>query len=208
MNRIAKCKVEGKKMRPSYLKRLLCLVMVSVMLVSTGTVTFALESATDTSVNRSYSSMSSKVTSTINAAQSRISQLYDLDTELLQSYFTEVQAKLNQLKTASSNASALEAEIEELCNKIVMASAESKAISARATWHRPNEFSYKDIESTVKTFKDCGMNLIFVETFYHGYTIYKSDDIEIPYYPTLASSYTDTEKGIVYNDYLSAFLAF
>ena len=151
--------------------------------------------------------MSSKVTSTINTAQNRISQLYDLDAELLQSYFTQVQAKLSQLKTASGDTSVLEAEIEELCNKIVMASAESKAVSARATWHRPYESSYKDIENTVKTFKDCGMNLIFVETFYHGYTIYKSNDIEIPYYPTLALSYTDTEKGIVYNDYLSAFLA-
>ena len=207
MNRNAERKVERQKVISIYLKRLLCLVMIGSMLISMCTVAFALERLPDISIKSSYSSMSSKVNSTISTAQNRMTQLYDLDTQLLQSYFTQVQAKLSQLKTASGDTSALEAEIEELCNKIVMASAESKVVSARATWHRPNEFSYSDIEKTVKTFKDCGMNLVFVETFYHGYTIYKSDDIEIPYYPTLASSYNDTEKGIVYNDYLSAFLA-
>ena len=151
--------------------------------------------------------MSSKVNSTINSAKNRINQLYDLDTELLEGYFTEVLAKLEEFRTATGDKDALEGEINELCDKITMAGAESKVVSARATWHRPSENSYSAIESTMKTFRDCGMNLVFVESFYHGYTIYKSDDVEFPYYPTLARSYTDTESGVVYNDYLSAFLA-
>ena len=206
MNRILKRKIKSIKAISVYMRKILCLVMICGMLIPMRTVALASEN-TNISVKSNYSSLSSKVSSTINTAQSRISKLYDLDTQLLQNYFTEVQAKLSQLKTSSGDTSALEAEIEDLCNKIVMASAESKVVSARATWHRPNEFSYSEIEKTVRTFKDCGMNLIFVEAFYHGYTIYKSDDTEIPYYPTLALSYTDTEKGIVYNDYLSAFLA-
>ena len=187
-------------------RRLVCLLLVTVML-STGTATLALENTVATVQKSSYSSMSSKVKTAINSAKSRIAELYDLDTELLQSYFDEAEIKLEQLRTASGNTSALEAEIEELCNKITMASAESKVVSARATWHRPSELSYGAIENTVKTFKSCGMNLVFVESFYHGYTIYKSADTEIPYYPSLANSYTDTERGIVYDDYLSAFLA-
>ena len=207
MNRVEIRLTENKKAPFHHLKRLICLLIVGGMLLSMSTVVLALEGLPDISLKNSYSSMSSRVNSVISAAQSRISQLYDLDTQLLQSYFTQAQERLAELKTASGNTAALESEIEDLCNKIVMASAESKAVSARATWHRPNEFSYSAIENTVRTFKECGMNLVFVEAFYHGYTIYKSEDIEIPYYPSLSVSYTDTEKGIVYDDYLSAFLA-
>ncbi len=186
--------------------RLLCLLLIMIMF-TVNTIASASENAADMAKKSSYSSMSAKVNSAIGSAKSRISQLYDLDTVLLQSYFDEAEAKLEELRAASGNTSALEAEIEELCNKIVMASAESRVVSARATWHRPAELSYSAIKNTVETFKSCGMNLVFVESFYHGYTIYKSDDTEIPYYPSLAESYTDTEKGIVYDDYLSAFLA-
>ena len=178
-----------------------------MIMLTLSTPTFAIDSMAESVAKSSYSTMSSKVNSTINSAKNRITQLYDLDTELLEGYFTEVLTKLDEFRTATSNKDVLESEINELCDKITMASAESKVVSARATWHRPSENSYSAIESTMRTFRDCGMNLIFVESFYHGYTIYKSDDVEFPYYPTLAKSYTDTESGIVYDDYLSAFLA-
>ena len=206
--KIAEQKVLKKKLSlKSITIKSICAFMAVGMLAATGIAVVAAEATSGAATRASYSTVSSKVNSTINTAKNRITQLYDLDTQLLQSYFDEVQAKLNQLKNASGDTTALEAEIDELCNKIVMASAESKVVSARGTWHRPSELSYNDIEKTVKTFSDCGMNIIFVETFYHGYTIYKSNDIEIPYYPTLSQSYTDTKKGIVYNDYLSAFIA-
>ena len=187
-------------------KKLLCFSLIMIML-TLSTPTFAIDSMAESVAKSSYSTVSSKVNSTINSAKNRITQLYDLDTVLLESYFTEVLAKLEEFRTATSNKDVLEGEINELCDKITMASAESKVVSARATWHRPSENSYSAIESTMETFRDCGMNLIFVESFYHGYTIYESDDVEFPYYPTLAKSYTDTESGIVYDDYLSAFLA-
>lgn len=187
-------------------RKILCLSLVMIMLIS-GAHILAINSAAAGDTKASYTAMSSKVDSTVNSAKNRINQLYDLDTELLEGYFTEVFAKLEEFRTATGDKTALESEINELCNKITMASAESKVVSARATWHRPSENSYSAIESTMQTLRDCGMNLVFVESFYHGYTIYKSDDVEFPYYPTLAKSYTDTESGIVYNDYLSAFLA-
>lgn len=186
--------------------KILCFSLIMIML-TLSTPTFAIDSMAESVAKSSYSTMSSKVNSTINSAKNRITQLYDLDPVLLEDYFTEVLAKLEEFRTATSNKDVLESEINELCDKITMASAESKVVSARATWHRPSENSYSAIESTMKTFRDCGMNLIFVESFYHGYTIYKSDDVEFPYYPTLAKSYTDTDSGIVYDDYLSAFLA-
>ena len=112
--------------------RLLCLLLTMIMFTMNATA-FAPENTANTAKTNSYSSMSAKVNSAIDSAKSRITQLYDLDTALLQSYFDQAEAKLEELKVASGDTSALEAEIEELCAKIVMASAESRVVSARAT---------------------------------------------------------------------------
>ena len=69
------------------------------------------------------------------------------------------------------------------------------------------EKNYAEIEENVKMFRDVGINLIFVETFYHGCSAFKSDNPLVPYHPSLSSQYTNSKKGIVYDDYLSAFVA-
>jgi len=158
----------------------------------------------------SYSDVSAELKTVVNAANERITKLYDLDKALIQSYIRDAEAKLAKLKTLQPNQaeySKLQAQISELCNKILVASAESKVVSARSTWHRPCESTYAGIEENVKMFRDIGINLVFVETFYHGCSAFKSDEPNIPYHPSLADTYTDTKKGIVYNDYLSAFVA-
>ena len=158
----------------------------------------------------SYSDLSSELKAVVNAVNQRLTKLYDLDEALIGGYIRDAEAKLERLKTLQSNQtefSKLQAEISELCNKILVASAESKVVSARSTWHRPCESTYAGIEENVKMFRDIGINLVFVETFYHGCSAFKSEATDIPYHPSLASTYTDTKKGIVYNDYLSAFVA-
>lgn len=166
----------------------------------------------DRSVMRasSYSELAAELKTVANAANQRIAKLYDLDKTLIQGYIRDAEAKLERLKTLQSGQaeySKLQTEISDLCNKILVASAESKVVSARSTWHRPCESTYAGIEENVKMFRDVGINIIFVETFYHGCSAFKSDEPNIPYHPSLASTYTDTKKGIVYNDYLSAFIA-
>ena len=159
---------------------------------------------------RTYSELSAELKTVTDTANQRIAKLYDLDKALIDGYIRDAEAKLARLKTLQSSQteySTLEAEISQLCNKILVASAESKVVSARSTWHRPCESTYAGIEENVKMFRDVGINLVFVETFYHGCSAFKSDEPSIPYHPSLASTYTDTKKGIVYNDYLSAFVA-
>ena len=57
-------------------------------------------------------------------------------------------------------------------------------------------------------YKKIGINLIFVETLYNGYSSFKSDIEEFPYHKNLASTYTKSgSEPVVYNDYLSAFVA-
>ena len=164
----------------------------------------------------------------ISDAEALISQLYDINAELVGSTVSELKEQLSALClikdtiVEKNSVGALSAEehtalmmefdqgkilFEELCDKLLVASAESKVVSARSAWHRPCESTYSEIEATVETFKRIGMNLIFVETFYHGCSAFKSDLGEFPYHPSLASTYRDDRKGITYNDYLSAFVA-
>lgn len=75
---------------------------------------------------------------------------------------------------------------------------------ANAIWHRPNvmgdETNLDGIKKTLDTFKKCGINIIYLETIYHGMAMYKSN--LIPYYSGFSGN---NYEG--YPDYLSAFVA-
>lgn len=77
-------------------------------------------------------------------------------------------------------------------------------IQARGVWHRPNvtktETNLEGICSVLDTLQKTGINLVFLETFFHGMTIYRSS--LIPYYTGF-----DAYDYSPYPDYLSAFVA-
>lgn len=180
-----------------------------------------------TTLNSYYENLVGSVESAISAAETRIRQLYDVDADRLNGYITDVRAELEALKSVKENIeAALEDEnltekqrlsllmnynnsqlqIEALRQKLIVYSAESNAVSSRAVWHRPIEFTYAEIENNIKMYRETGINLIFVETLYNGFSAFKSDVEEFPYHKNLAPSYT-TADGKVYDDYLSAFVA-
>ena len=74
----------------------------------------------------------------------------------------------------------------------------------RGIWHRPNsserERNLEELQAVLDEFKDAGINLVFLETFYHGMVTYKTE--LIPYHTKLVGfDYGE------YPDYLSAFAA-
>ncbi len=82
--------------------------------------------------------------------------------------------------------------------------AQTNPIQARGVWHRPNvtnqETNLEGICSILDKFQYAGINLVFLETFYHGMTVFKTSTVE--YYTGFESyDYGD------YPDYLSAFVA-
>ena len=182
-----------------------------------------------TTLNSYYENLVTDVEAVINAAETRMKQLYDVDTVALKEYIDDVREELLALKTvkedievALENPDLTEEErvsllmsynnsqlkIEKLRQQILVSSAESKAVSARAVWHRPTETTYEDLEANIRMYKKIGINLIFVETLYNGYSSFKSDIEEFPYHKNLASTYTKSgSEPVVYNDYLSAFVA-
>jgi uncharacterized lipoprotein YddW (UPF0748 family) len=64
--------------------------------------------------------------------------------------------------------------LEEL-NKTLWKNYEAFPASAiRAAWHRPVEKSPEEIGRTLDSLKKAGLNTVFLETFFHGYTIFPS----------------------------------
>ena len=180
-----------------------------------------------TTLNSYYENLVTSVNTVVEAAKTRIKQLYDVDVEKLQSYIAEIESELEALRLVKEEIEVkLEQEglteierlnllmtynnsqlvIEKLRQTIIVCSAESKAVSARAVWHRPIEMTYAQIEENVLMYKRVGINLVFVETLYNGYSTFKSDVEEFPYHKNLANSYTKDENT-TYDDYLSAFVA-
>ena len=90
--------------------------------------------------------------------------------------------------------------------KLQTSAAESKAVSARGVWHRPTEVNYGQIEETVRTYAKIGINMVFVETWYGGYSSFRSSFADFPYNPQLSATY-NKDADTVYQDYLSAFVA-
>ena len=74
----------------------------------------------------------------------------------------------------------------------------------RGVWHRPNssqrETNLEELCVVLDEFKEAGINLVFLETFYHGMAIYKTDIVS---YHTKLVGFEYGE----YPDYLSAFVA-
>ena len=92
-------------------------------------------------------------------------------------------------------------------NKIAFASQSSDGVgivSARGVWHRPDDTGTEKTVDGVCAFLDklqrAGINLVFLETFYHGMAMYRSKFV--PYY-TKFQSYDYGE----YDDYMSCFVA-
>lgn len=77
-------------------------------------------------------------------------------------------------------------------------------VSARGVWHRPDDTGTEKDVAGVCAFLDklqrAGINLVFLETFYHGMAMYRST--LVPYY-TKFQSYNYGE----YADYMSCFVA-
>ena len=67
---------------------------------------------------------------------------------------------------------------ESVAQELTALSAESKPVTARAVWHRPTEKTLEALTETLDTYRDTGINLILLETFFNGYSMFRSDYVE------------------------------
>lgn len=180
-----------------------------------------------TTLNSYYENTVSSVRESITTAQTRVKQLYDVDSTKINSYIDQVERKLEALKIVKEEIEAgleqggwsdevrlgnlmrynmFQLEVTALERAIIVASVESRSVAAYAVWHRPTETNYAAIENTVKTYYSIGINLVFVETLYNGYSAFRSSYEQLfPYNTRLGVSFTDGTS--TYDDWLSAFVA-
>lgn len=80
---------------------------------------------------------------------------------------------------------------------------ESKAVEGRGVWHRPKENNLDDVKSVLEELKRNNINMLYLETFYHGYTIYPSKANDIIEQNPL---FKNNNYGKYGNDILKAFV--
>lgn len=184
------------------------------------------EMSITTSLNSFFVNTKTTVEEIIAAAENQIKLLYDVDSETLNKKIAEANGLLTALEEVKTEIETKIAAVEKgeldwseydktlalmsynskklnveaLAYEILSLSSESRPVTARAVWHRPIEKNLSALEATLDTYKDTGINLVFVETFFNGYSMFKSE-------------YVDYHKDFVncsygeYADYLTAFVA-
>ncbi len=63
----------------------------------------------------------------------------------------------------------------------------------KGIWIRPNETTYQEIQKTLDKIKETGINNIFLETYYHGLTIFPSSVMEEYGFETQNPKYNNTD---------------
>ena len=179
-----------------------------------------------TTLNSYYENLVTSCNQSINNAQTKKRQLYNLNYSLIDSCIEEINTKLTALRTVKEEIEAsidnqtwsekeklshlmvyntYQIEIEKINHKLIALSVESKPVAGKSVWHRPIEMTYEEIDNSLRLYKEVGINLVFVETLYNGYSTFKTKyDSLFPYNSKLGTSYASAEK--TYNDYLNCFV--
>lgn len=179
-----------------------------------------------TTLNSFYTNVEAELNQAVKNAQTKLAQLYDIDKTIVQGFVDEAESALASLVAvkeeieendalAEGNAqkwdkaqrtakimefNSWQLRVERIARSIVSASLESKPVAARAVWHRPTETSLAAIDETLRQYTECGVNVIFVESFYGGMSLFKS--AIVPYH----RDFQNANYG-EYPDYLTAFVS-
>lgn len=170
-----------------------------------------------TSLNSFYTNVATELKTAADEAQRRITQLYDLNRTVLDPLLQQATTACDTLEALKDEIiekdpqgaektkqlmkfNTLQLQVAALTRNIIAASGESKPVAARAVWHRPTERTLSAIKASIQTYKDCGVNLVFAESFYGGMSLFKSD--LVPYHVDFEGCNYEE-----YPDYLTAFVA-
>lgn len=176
-----------------------------------------------TTLNSYYENLALQARNAVKSAKDKIDRLYDLDGDTIAELSALVEQKLVALKTVKEgieqgelneserlnrlmNYNNYQIEIENLYRRILTLSLEGKPVAGQSVWHRPTEKTYADIQKSVDVYSDIGINLVFVETLFNGYSSFRTQYSDLfPYNVNLGDSYTDGTD--TYPDFLTAFTA-
>ncbi len=90
-------------------------------------------------------------------------------------YITKAKELLRKAETDSDKTQIFISEATEMANLAIMNALPYRENELKGVWVRPTEKSPEEIEKTVEKLHNSGINNVFLETYYHGKTIYPSE---------------------------------
>jgi len=150
-----------------------------------------------------------KSLSRMNEVSTKLMDVNDLDNaqrslEKIQTIYDRLKALSLEIKGTYDNQKVkdflqLNQDVKPVFDQIFLDTMVSRRIETRGIWHRPNEKSLSDIQHTLDVIASLNFTDVYLETFWNGYVIYKSD--LAPYHVI----FNNADFGY-YDDYLSAFM--
>lgn len=144
-------------------------------------------------------------------------KLYDVDYDVIKENLNKAKALYNEIIAIKDSLESLSNDEDIVINTFIINHKSKEAIKllaelyykampsnvveSRAIWHRPNELTLEEIEGKLDKLKELGFNLIYVETFWNGYSNFPSEHLEL--HPDLVGG----SYGEYGNDYLRAFIS-
>ena len=101
--------------------------------------------------------------------------------------------RLNQEGKPEQAIPTLQNALEALNLRIWQSYALFPSTTIRGVWHRPVETNATAIGQTLDRLKDAGFNSVFLETFFHGYTIFPSQTYKAYGFATPNPKFTETD---------------
>lgn len=115
----------------------------------------------------------------------------------------EINVLFNKIKKLQKNQEEFDAINKQILNKIDMIyilTTPCNFIESRGVWYRPHEQSLKELQETLEVMKRCNLNTLYVEAFYNGSIIGKSN------ITTTSKDVIDYKDSKHNDDYLKALI--
>jgi uncharacterized lipoprotein YddW (UPF0748 family) len=104
------------------------------------------------------------------------SYMYDSTKPIM--YINKAQEYLNKAQRDSKNVQKYSTEAINAANQSLANAIPYKADELKGVWVRPTETSSEEVIATLDKMKDAGINNVFLETYFHGKTIFPSKTME------------------------------
>jgi len=99
---------------------------------------------------------------------------YNVDTKTVKEYLKKAKSQLSKSDDDDQNSLVLAVAAAENAQYAMNASMPYMSKELKGVWLRPTEKNKSEVESTLNELQKTGINAVFVETYFHGKTIYPS----------------------------------
>lgn len=150
-------------------------------------------------INQAKASMDKAKAEYLSVATKKAEKAYKKAVELLKK--AELLKSSNQIKSLD-----LTRQSTQLAYDAYYYSLPSNKAEQRAIWYRPEETTLEGVKQVVDRMEKAGFNSVYLETTFHGYTIYPSKTMESYGFPSQHPRFNNADYGPYGKDLLEAYI--